>query len=345
MNATIKDVARVAGVSTATVSRVLSGKDTVSDGIRERVLSAVEDLEYRPNALARSLREETTRTLGLVVSNVMNPFFTAVARAVEDAASEKGYSVILCNADENPTKEASYLDVLFQKRVDGLIISPARGGSRQLRRFVSSGVPVVFVDRSVEGLGIPSVRVDGTRAVEELVEYFLDLGHERLAIISGPPETTPGDERLKAFLDGTRERGAEIPEEYLRFGDFRRESGRQAMGELLRLRHPPTAVFAANNLMCLGALQATKEVRRRVPEDVSIASFDDIVWFGLMQPPITAIAQPIRELGAATAEMLLDMVEDAREPGSRVMEAKLTVRDSCGPPPEAGRKPAHALPG
>ncbi|CAA9448481.1 MAG: Ribose operon repressor [uncultured Rubrobacteraceae bacterium] len=333
MSVTIKDVALEAGVSTATVSRVLSGKDTVSMRMRDRVLSSVEGLGYRPNALARSLREETSKTLGLVVSNVMNPFFTAVARAVEDAASEKGYSVILCNADESPDKEASYLDVLFQKRVDGLIISPARTSSPQLQSFVSSGVPVVFVDRTIEDLGIPTVRVDGRKAIEELVEHLLKLGHERLAVISGPPETVPGGDRLKAFLACAAERGAEIPEEYVRFGDFRRESGRQAMRELLRLRCPPTAVFAANNLMCLGALQAVKETDVRVPEDVSIASFDDIVWFELTQPPVTAIAQPVRELGNATAEMLLGMIEKAREPESLIIEAELIVRDSCGPPP------------
>src|SRR5215213_2369047 len=141
-NITIRDVANRAGVSIATVSRVLSGKGSVSEDVGGRVLSAVEDLEYRPNALARSLREENTKTLGLVISNVMNPFFTAVARSVEDAAAEQGYSVVLCNADENPDKEESYLDVLLQKRVDGLIISPARGKSRQLRRFVKAGVPV-----------------------------------------------------------------------------------------------------------------------------------------------------------------------------------------------------------
>ena len=164
-NITIRDVAKVAGVSIASVSRVLSGKVAVSEDVRGRVLSAVEHLEYRPNALARSLREENTKTIGLVISNVMNPFFTAVARAVEDAASEKGYSVILCNADENPDKEESYLDVLFQKRVDGLIISPAREVSRQLHRFVKAGVPAVFVDRSIEGLDIPTVRVDAKKAI------------------------------------------------------------------------------------------------------------------------------------------------------------------------------------
>jgi LacI family transcriptional regulator len=331
-NITIRDVAKVAGVSIATVSRVLSGKDSVSEAVRGRVLSAVERLEYRPNALARSLREENTKTIGLVVSNVMNPFFTAVARAVEDTASEKGYSVILCNADENPDKEESYLDVLLQKQVDGLIISPARETSRQLHRFVKAGVPVVFVDRSIEGLAIPTIRADGKKAIGRLVQYLAELGHERLAIISGPPEVISGGERLKAFLDSARGLGVKIPDEYVKFGNFRRESGRRTMRELFRLRRPPTAVFAANNLMCLGALQAAKEAGRGIPEDVSIASFDDIAWFELIEPPVTAIAQPIRELGTAAAGMLLNMVEEECDPESQVMEAELVIRDSCAAP-------------
>jgi LacI family transcriptional regulator len=331
-NITIRDVANKAGVSIATVSRVLSGKGSVSEDAGGRVLSAVEDLEYRPNALARSLREENTKTLGLVISNVMNPFFTAVARAVEDAAAEQGYSVVLCNADENPDKEESYLDVLLQKRVDGLIISPARGKSRQLRRFVKAGVPVVFVDRSIEDLDIPTVRVDGKEAIARLVEYLVKLGHRRLAVVSGPREVISGGERLKSFLDCASGFGIEVPEEYVRFGDFRRESGRWAMRELLSLRRSPTAVFTANNLMCLGALQAAKETGCSIPEDVSVATFDDIPWFELVDPPVTAIAQPTRELGAVAARMLLDMLEDGRKPESRIMEAQLVIRDSCTAP-------------
>jgi LacI family transcriptional regulator len=332
MNTTIKDVAKAAGVSTATVSRVLSGKSPVSEEARNRVLSAVESLEYRPNALARSLREETTQTLGLVVSNVMNPFFTAVARAVEDAANAKGYSVILCNADEDPEKEELYLDVLLQKRVDGLIISPSRNHSSGLLRIVRAGIPMIFVDRSTDGLDIPVIRVDGRKAIEELVEYLVRLGHERLAIISGPPEIISGAERLNSYLDSVRKRRVTIPKEYVRIGDFRRGSGRQAMQELLQLRQPPTAVFVANNLMCLGALQAAKEAGCKIPEDISIASFDDVTWFELMEPPVTAIAQPTQKLGDIAAHMLLEILEEDRKLESRILEAELLIRGSCGVP-------------
>lgn len=327
--ATIKDVAKEAGVSVATVSRTLNRSDRVSSEVRDRVVAAVESLGYRPNAIARSLKSRNTRTLGLVIPNVTNPFFTQMARVVEDAARERGYSLIFGNTDEDPEKEAEYLEVLLEKQVDGLIVSPARSASPQLEALVRDGVSVVFLDRYLQGIEAPVVRSDGRRAVDELVEYMVGLGHEKLAIISGSSETVPGRERLDAFLAGARERNVPVDEEYIKFGDFRRESGFETMRELLDTKEPPTAVFAANNLMALGALQAIKQAGVRVPEDVSFASFDDVSWFELVEPPITAIAQPVPELGAAAARMLPSLVEGG-EAESVILDAELVVRGSCG---------------
>ncbi len=327
--ATIKDVAREAGVSVATVSRTLTGVGRVSPGVREQVEAAAESLSYRPNAVARSLRARNTRTLGLVIPNVRNPFFTEIARAVEDAARDRGYSLIFGNTDEDPEKEAEYLNVLLEKRVDGLIVSPARATSPQLEEIVRDGVPVVFLDRYVRGIEAPVVRADGRRAVDELVEYLVGFGHEKLAIISGPSETVPGRERLDAFLNGAGKRDAPVSEERVKVGDFRRESGFEAMRELLDLADPPTAVFAANNLMALGALQALKRSGIKAPEDISFASFDDVSWFELVDPPMTAIAQPVAELGAAAARILPEIVEGGQVE-SVILEAELVVRGSCG---------------
>lgn len=332
MATTIKDVASLAGVSTATVSRVLTGKNPVGDEARRRVLSSIEYLGYRPNVLARSLRAETTKTIGLVVSNVMNPFFTSIARAVEDTAGDKGYSLILGNADENPSKEDKYIDILLGKRVDGLIVSPARAQSPRLTRIVDEGVPMIFLDRSIVGIDVPVVRADGTRAVRELVDYIVKLGHERLAIISGPPEVVSGRERLDAFMSMAGSLGVPVTEDYVKIGDFRRKSGREAMRELLELRQPPTVVFASNNLMALGALQAVKEGSYRVPEDISLAGFDDVSWFELMSPPITTIGQPTQELGSAAIRMLIDIIENGQQPESQTMEAELIIRGSCREP-------------
>lgn len=330
--ATIKDVAREAGVSTATVSRVMSGRDPVSGDMRERVLGAARKLDYRPNALAKSLRVEATGTLALVVSNIMNPFFTAVARAVEDAAAERGYSVIIGNADEDPYKEERYVDALLQKQVDGLIVSPARGESPLLGEVAASDTPLVFVDRSIEGLDVPVVRADGRRAIGRLVDYLARLGHTRLAIISGPEGVVSGRERLEAFLDAARRSGIPVGDECIKHGSFRRGSGELAMGELLALSEPPTAVFAANNLMALGALQSIRGSGLSIPADISVASFDDVSWFELLEPPLTAIAQPTQEIGVKVARMLLQMVEGGKRPESYVADAELVVRGSCAAP-------------
>lgn len=329
---TVRDVAREAGVSVATVSRTFSGAQFVRPEVREQVMAAAGTLGYRPNAVARSLRSENTHTLGLVIPNIMNPFFTSVARAVEDAARARGYGLVLGNTDEDPAKEAAYLDVLLQRRIDGLIVSPARASSPHLEEVVRSGVPMVFLDRYVEGVEAPVVRADGRRAVDRLVAYLAGLGHEKLAIVSGPPETISGSERLEAFVEGAASCGVSVPEEYIRIGDFRRQSGRKAMGELLGLKEPPTAVFAANNLMALGALQALSEAGVRVPEEISFASFDDVSWFPLVSPPVTAVAQPVGELGTATARILPEMMEGKGQPRSVILEAELVVRGSCGKP-------------
>jgi len=336
---TVKDVAREAGVSTATVSRVLSGKEGVSEDKRLRVLAAIERLGYRPNAVARSLRVESTRTLGLVISNVTNPFFTEVARAVEDEAAREGYSLILGNADEDPAKEELYLNVLLQKQVDGILLSPARSDAPHLLKVVEGKVPVVFLDRSIDGAaGAPVVRADGRGAVDSLVEHLIELGHRRLAIISGPREIISGRERLEAFLNAAGRRNIRIPDEYIKFGNFRRSSGFEAMRKLLALAEPPTAVFAANNLMALGALQALEEAGVRIPQEISFASFDDVPWFGLLKPPITAIAQPTRALGASAASLLIEMIRECRSTkGPEPMEAQLVIRGSCGPVREGVR--------
>lgn len=326
--ATIRDIAKEAGVSVATVSRTLGGTGGVSPGARERVMAAAGRLEYRPNAVARSLRGRSTRTLGLVIPNVKNPFFTQMARAVEDEARDRGYSLVLGNTDEDPEKEAEYLGVLLEKQVDGLIISPARASSPHLAEVERAGLPVVFLDRYVEGVEAPVVRADGRRAVDELVGYLVGLGHERLAVISGPLETVPGRERLDSFVQGAEKRGVPVAEECVRVGDFRRQSGLESMRELLSMEEPPTAVFAANNLMALGALQALSRAGVRVPEDLSFVGFDDVSWFELVTPPVTTIAQPVAQLGAAAARMLPALV-GGEVADSLVLEAGLIIRSSC----------------
>ncbi|MET7904141.1 LacI family DNA-binding transcriptional regulator [Streptomyces sp. NPDC005355] len=335
----IKDVAQRAGVSVATVSRVLNDHPAVRADTRERVLAAVADLGYRPNAVARSLRTAQTRALGLVISDVLNPFFTELARSVEDAARDRGYSVVIGNADERPDLQDHHVRTLMDRRIDGLLVSPTDGGSPMMPAAARAGTPLVFVDRWIEGEGldeVPVVRTDGRDAVRDLVAHLYALGHRRLAFIAGPAATTTGRERVDAFRSTLREFGLALPADHIGQGDFQADSGRRVTARFLDLPHPPEAIFAADNLMALGAMDEIRARGLRVPGDVALAAFDDIPWFVHTDPPITAIAQPTGELGHAAVRALVDLVE-GRPAESVTLSARLVIRRSCGEP--EGSKP------
>ncbi|MEV7289600.1 LacI family DNA-binding transcriptional regulator [Streptomyces sp. NPDC093252] len=328
----IKDVAAAAGVSVATVSRVLNAHPSVSADARARVLAAVESLGYRPNAVARSLRTDQTRTFGLVIPDVLNPYFTELARSVEEAARALGYSVIIGNADERAEVQDHHVRTLLDRRIDGLLVAPTDAGSPLLADAVRGGTPLVFVDRWIPGVDVPVVRSDGRAAVRDLVGHLWSLGHRRIAIIAGPDSTTTGSERVDAFREAMAGYGLPVPDAYIGQGDFRAESGRRATGGFLALPEPPEVVFAADNLMALGALDAVRARGLRVPDDIGLVAFDDIRWFVHTDPPITSIAQPTGALGRAAVRALVEVIE-GRRPASVTLPARLIVRRSCGAPP------------
>ncbi|MFF1646597.1 LacI family transcriptional regulator [Streptomyces sp. NBC_00984] len=327
----IKDVAAQAGVSVATVSRVLNSHPSVSPDARTRVLAAVDALGYRPNAVARSLRTDQTRTLGLVISDVLNPYFTELARFVEEEARALGYSVIIGNADERPELQDHHVRTLLDRRIDGLLVSPADGDSPLMADVARDGTPMVFVDRWMPGVDVPVVRADGRRAIRDLVAHLHALGRRRLAIIAGPAATTTGNERVEAFREALCAYELTLPDVYIGQGDFQADSGRRVTERFLALPEPPEVVFAADNLMALGALDAIRAAGLRVPQDIGLAAFDDIPWFVHTDPPITAIAQPTGDLGRAAVRALVDIVE-GRSPQSVTLPARLVVRRSCGEP-------------
>ncbi|WP_018545003.1 LacI family DNA-binding transcriptional regulator [Streptomyces sp. LaPpAH-108] len=330
--ASIKDVAATAGVSAATVSRVLNAHPSVSEDARTRVLSAVAALGYRPHGVARSLRTAQTHTLGLVISDVLNPYFTELARSVEEEARALGYSVIIGNADERPDLQDHHVRTLLDRRIDGLLLSPADGASAPMLDAVGAGVPTVFVDRWIPGVDVPVVRADGRAAVRDLVAHLYALGHRRLAIIAGPGSTTTGSERVTAFREALAAYGLPLPDTRIGQGDFQAASGRRVTEGFLDLPEPPDAVFAADNLMALGALDAIRARGLRVPDDIALAAFDDIPWFVHTDPPVTAIAQPTGELGRAAVRALADRIE-GRPAASVTLPARLVVRRSCGAAP------------
>ncbi|MCU1439973.1 MAG: LacI family transcriptional regulator [Rhodoglobus sp.] len=327
---TIKDAAIAAGVSTATVSRVLNNTGPVSESVRERVERAVAEIGYRPNALARSLRTESTGTIGLIVSNILNPFFTELARAAEDVAIAEGFTMILGNADEIAEKEERYIRELLEKRVDGLLLNPAVAKAPHIKEIVDRGVPVVLIDRSVEGVTAPLVRADGTPAIGELVAHMVALGHRKLGIISGPRELRNGLERYEAFIAASSAIGYPVQPQHIAFGDFERESGAAAMRRLMSAGDPPDAVFVANGRMTLGALEALKSLGIRVGQDVGVASYDDDPFFSLLDPALTAIEQPTAELGRLAMSALLGRIRGGGADELEPLHSRLIIRRSCG---------------
>ena len=330
----MKDVAELAGVSASTVSHVLNGTRKVSEDTRERVRLAIEELGYEPNLLAKSLKVSRTFTIGLLISDIQNPFFTSVIRGAEDVALSRGYHLFLCNTDEDPNREDEYVRELSKKRVDGLIVASSASRRNHTLQLRLEDVPFVFMDREVEGIEADTVSVDNRLGMRLIAEHLTQLGHERVGMVSGPLEKSSGHERYHGLRDALADLGLPLHDSLVRFGDFRVSGGREAAEELLRLPEPPTALVVSNNQMTLGALLAVRELGLRVPDEVSVVSFDDMEWAPLANPPLTALAQPTYEMGATAARMLLDKIEKKAtgSPSKLFMEPELVVRESTGPP-------------
>lgn len=329
MGVTVADVARSAGVSTASVSRALSGADGVGAAVRERVIAVAEELGYRPNTVARSLRTSRTQTIGLIIPDVVNPFFGELALAVEDAAHRQGYSVILCNANEETRRQDRYVELVLARRVDGLLLTPVLADSPALHAAARQGVPMVFVDRTVAGLGTAVVRADGRAAISALVDHLVRLGHERIAVITGPRKSLTGRERLAAVGAALRAHSLSLRRDFVRVGNFQADSGRRAAAQFLDLDEPPTAVFAIDNLMALGAVQEFRRRGLKIGSDIAVAGFDDPPWFQLMEPPMTTVAQPVSRMGTLAVETLFKAIGGGRV-RSQLLDCELLIRSSCG---------------
>lgn len=326
----IKDVAEAAGVSTATVSRVLADKPHVRPEIRDRVLTVVEDLNYRPNRVARSLRVQKSNIIGLIVSDIQNPFFTAVSRAVEDMAYEHRLSVFLCNTDENPEKEAMYLDLMGDENVAGVILSPTRQTADSFAETVKLNIPMVVIDRRVQDVEIDSVILDSSEAAYRLVSHLLADGHRRIGAMFGSGSTT-GRERREGYVRALKEYNLKPLSELVSFVNAREEAGYMTTKRLLSLPEPPEAIFTSNALLSAGAFRALRESGLAIPDEIAFASFDETTWTTLVQPQVTVIEQPTYEIGQTATELLLKRIEEPTRPTRQViLKGKLIVRQSCG---------------
>ncbi len=337
---TIYEVAEQAQVSAATVSRVLSGAKFVSGELAQRVWDAVSELEYRPNHIARNLRARATSTIGVVIPDIQNPFFTSVVRGIEDALQVEKFTLLLANSDGDPSRERVCLDTLCAEEVAGLVFVPCNAEPRAYEHLGRQGVPVVAVDRSPVGLNVDLIGVTNEEGARDAVLHMASLGRQRIALIGGPPSANVAVEREQGYRKALEQAGlAYLPALVVR-ADFREDGGYEAMTSLLGRPVLPDAVFVANNLMAMGALRALSDAALRVPDEVALVSFDDIPWGTRVSPPLTAVAQPTYDLGVSAARILLDRIREPHRPVRRVaLQTTLVVRRSCGAPGPNGDSP------
>jgi LacI family transcriptional regulator len=327
---TVKDVAEKAGVSTATVSHVINETRFVSDELKAKVYQAMEELNYRPNAIARSLRSRKTHNIGMIVPDISYPFLAEVARGVENAGFELGYNVILCNSDGDLEMEAHYIELLQEKKVDGIVFVAVGESSSHVRALIEQGMPVVLCDRELPEVEVDTVIADNVGSGYQATEYLITLGHSRIGCIAGPQELEISSKRVEGYRRALEQHGIPLGEELLVHGDFRSRGGYEAMRELLALEELPAAVFACNDLMAIGAICAVSQRKLRIPQDVAIIGCDDIASASFTNPSLTTVAQPKHEMGAAAVEMLVARIKDQdRPPARRLLPTELVLRDSC----------------
>jgi LacI family transcriptional regulator len=327
--ATIREVAESAGVSYATVSHVINNTRLVSPETRERVLAAMDALNYRPNALARSLRQGKTHTLGLVLPDSANPFFAEISRSIEDAAFKKGYSVFLCNTELDTQRELFYVDVLSKKQVDGIIFVAAGDQADSLDFLVQRNMPVVMIDRYLPNVEVDAVLTDNQLGGYLATRHLLELGHTRIACIAGPSSITPSAERIIGYRRALEEAGLSYEESLILRGDYHAQSGMDITHSILQMHPHPTAIFALNDLMALGALRAAAEAGCSVPGELAVVGYDDLEIARFANPPLTTVAQPKREIGLQAVHLLIERMSLKNSPRSRlVLPPELIVRRS-----------------
>jgi LacI family transcriptional regulator, repressor for deo operon, udp, cdd, tsx, nupC, and nupG len=325
----IVDVAKRASVSTATVSRVLSKPGAVKEATTQKVLKAIEDLNYQPNILARQLRRLITNTILVVVPDITNPFFSNVLRGIKSVATTNGYQVLLGDTGNDVELENGYLNILQQKKADGMILLTARMEPHIIEEATKS-FPIVLACEYIEGSSIPTVSIDNISGARKATEYLIKLGHKRIGCITGPLNVVLGRDRLKGYYQAMIQKGLDVEPVLIQEGDFTYESGFNLMMKFLALGEWPTAIFAANDEMAMGAIKALKSKGIKVPDDISIIGFDDIRFASIFEPTLTTIAQPAFAIGVNAMELLIKFINKEEIKRQQIiLEDHLIVRESC----------------
>jgi len=329
---TVLDVAKRAGVAPITVSRVINNSGYISQATRERVEEAVKELGYVPNTLARGLRSKQTKTLALVVTDITNPYFTLMARGVEDAAGASDYTVIYCNTDESEEKEENYVNLLAQRQVDGVLLVPSCGNVKTINFLLSNDINVVALDRRVAEVEIDSVRSDSENGAYQLIKLLIGLGHKRIAMITGPKDVSTSVDRVIGYQRALAE--ANLNEnELVYYGMFNLESGYEFTKLVMTQSLKPTAIFGANNFIAIGIIKALRDLQFDVPGDISIGAFDDLPESMLVAPFLTFVEQPAYEMGRTATELLLKRISGELTGGYKklILPTQIIERRSTGP--------------
>jgi LacI family transcriptional regulator len=329
---TIYDVAKLASVSPATVSRVVNQRGNVRPDMASRVNEAIEALDYRPNVVARNLRRQTSAVWTLIFSDIDAFHFTAVSRGVMEIGQDVGKSVVLCNTDDEPDKEQRYIEVAVADRVAGVVISPASESGGVLEPLLELDIPVVTIDRDLPSSAVGSVLVENERGAEQATAHLLASGYGRIACITGDLALSTAAQRLAGYRGALEAAGLPYDPALVRTTDYREAGGYRAMSQLLELDRPPDAVFVANSQMTLGALECLADRGVSIPDEMGIVGFDEHPWARLVSPALTTVAQPTYELGRVAAQMLVERAKDPGGPPTRVsLPTELIVRESSTP--------------
>ncbi|MDR3559837.1 MAG: LacI family DNA-binding transcriptional regulator [Negativicutes bacterium] len=333
MPITIVDVARQAGVSKSTVSRYLNNKyECMSGETRERIAGVIAELDYHPNAVARSLKQKKTHTVGAIIANILNPFSTSVIRGIEDYCKKSGFNLILCNADDDPTKEKEYIEMLTAKQIDGLIINTT-GRNNDIVCAVNQSLPVVLIDRKVPEINIDTVAVDNIKGAALAITHLVRQGYRRIAMFTLPYDSiSPRRERVQGYRQALAEHGIAFQSELLVETAPEAETVREKLLALMAGSREPLAIFGMNNLMTMAIIKALKKMNVNIPRDIALLGFDDWEWAELLDPPITVVRQPTYQIGWRAATLLIKRAKSRgrqQRPSLVVFEPELVARRSC----------------
>ncbi len=325
----IKDVAEKAGVSVATVSRVFSSRPHVRGEVRQHVFDIAAQLGYRPSRIASNLRKQSTHIIGLLVSDVRNPFFVEIARAIEDVANSHQMSVFLCNTDENPEKEQTYLHTLLDELVAGIILVPTQEQIENFGFLLESGIPIVTIDRSIQGAAVDSVISDNFQSAYNITSHLIKLGHQRIGAVIGLQKSTTGRERVQGFKLAMIDHGLNIDPDLIQCVDPTERASEPIVSRWLASATPPSAIFSGNSLITMGAINAIHKAGLAIPDNIGLAGFDDTIWMPHIGRGITVISQPAYEMGRSAAELLFQRMADAKRlPREIVLKGNLIERGS-----------------